>query len=448
MNSVLKKNDLIHGGLDMKKEKLNKFSIRKLSVGAASVLVGVALAGGATTAFASEPSTPQPSVSQTEKSSVVVFKTADNKLVGYTVVKGAPTEANVKADVPDGYKLAPEFSAKQVGTDEKPEYEVAVVEKSLVEKVQEERINRAGLSYEDITKKHDAKVKFDEAHAAVKPAKDELDEANEAMATANTEVEVAKAKLALYKELLAKNPKAHVDCEVATAQEDYVKAVKAQLTQSFATAKAKADFVTAVRKEAEAKAAYEKLGGQLADLSAYNTLEEIADKMDKAKADVAKAKKEVEDAKSALVQVKVKVAEKTDPVELIMAKFELEDATTVLNNALAKYNSYVARLNTLKTYFDEVHKTALVSTKTVTPSATETPVAEAAEVAFSGVAKTFVKGHANYAVAMLDADGKYTGKFLKQGSSFKVFAKKVINGHLCYRLGTQAQWVPARFLVF
>ncbi|MCT7764275.1 MAG: SLAP domain-containing protein [Lactobacillus iners] len=70
------------------------------------------------------------------------------------------------------------------------------------------------------------------------------------------------------------------------------------------------------------------------------------------------------------------------------------------------------------------------------------------EVAFKGVAKTFVKGHANYAVAMLDANGKYTGKFLKQGSSFKVFAKKVINGHLCYRLGTQSQWVPARFLVF
>ena len=70
------------------------------------------------------------------------------------------------------------------------------------------------------------------------------------------------------------------------------------------------------------------------------------------------------------------------------------------------------------------------------------------EVAFKGVAKTFVKGHANYAVAMLDANGKYTGKFLKQGYSFKVFAKKVINGHLCYRLGTQAQWVPARFLVF
>lgn len=358
----------------MKKEKLNKFSIRKLSVGAASVLVGVALAGGATTAFASEPSTPQPSVSQTEKSSVVVFKTADNKLVGYTVVKGAPTEANVKADVPDGYKLAPQFSAKQVGTDEKPEYEVAVVEKSLVEKVQEERIKRTGLSYEDITKKHDAKVKFDEAHAAVKPAKDALDAANEAMATANTEVEVAKAQLALYKELLAKNPKANVADKVVEVQADYVKAVQEQLKQSFATAKAKAEFVTAIRKEAEAKAAYEKLGGQLADLSAYNTLEEIAGKMDEVKAEVAKAKTAVEAAKVELVKAKVEVAGKTDPVELIIAKFKLEDATTVLNNALATYNAKAARLNTLKTYFDEVHKTALVSTKAVTPSAAETPV--------------------------------------------------------------------------
>lgn len=432
----------------MKKEKLNKFSIRKLSVGAASVLVGVALAGGATTAFASEPSTPQPSVSQTEKSSVVVFKTADNKLVGYTVVKGAPTEANVKADVPDGYELAPQFSAKQVGTDEKPEYEVAVVEKSLVEKVLEERIKRTGLSYEDITKKHDAKVKFDEAHAAVKPAKDALDAANEAMATANTEVEVAKAQLALYKELLAKNPKANVADKVVEVQADYVKAVQEQLKQSFATAKAKAEFVTAIRKEAEAKAAYEKLGGQLADLSAYNILEAIAGEMGGAKAEVAKAKTDVEAAKEKLVEAKEEVAGKTDPVELIIAKFKLEDATTVLNNALATYNAKAARLNTLKTYFDEVHKTALVSTKAVTPSAAETPVAEAAEVAFSGVAKTFVKGHPNYAVAMMDANGVYTGKFLKQGSRFKVFGKKTIKGRVCYRLGTQSQWVPAEFLVF
>lgn len=432
----------------MKKEKLNKFSIRKLSVGAASVLVGVALAGGATTAFASEPgsSTTQLGTSQTEKLSVVVFKTADNKLVNYDVVKGEPTEANVKA--PDGYNLAKPFDRHSVGTDDEPEYEVTVVEKSLVEKVKEERTKRAGLSYEDITKKHDAKVKYDAASAAVKHAKDALDAANEAMAEKDTAVEIAKAKLALYKELLAKNPKANVKDDVDKAQKEYVGAVQAQLTQSFVTAKAKAEFVTAVREEAKAKAAYEKLGGQLADLSAYNTLEEIAGKMDEVKAEVATAKKAVEDAKLELVKAKVEVAGKTDPVELILAKFKLEDATTVLNNALATYNAKAARLNTLKTYFDEVHKTALVSTKTVTPSATETPVAEAAEVAFSGVAKTFVKGHPNYAVAMMDANGVYTGKFLKQGFRFKVFGKKTIKGRVCYRLGTQSQWVPAEFLVF
>lgn len=429
----------------MKKEKLNKFSIRKLSVGAASVLVGVALAGGATTAFADGTSAnTQAAAVKTEKSAVVVFKTADNKLVGYTVVKGLPTEANVKSDVPDGYNLVTPVKYNSVGTADKPEYEVAVVEKSLVEKVAAERTKRAGLSYEDITKKHDAKVKFDAAHAAVQPAKDALDAANDAMAEKDTAVEVSKAQLALYKELLAKNPKANVGDKVATAQAEYVKAVSAQLAQSFATAKAKAEFVAAVRKEAEAKVAYEKLGGQLADLSAYNTLEVIAGKMDVVKAQAATAKKAVEDAKTALFKAKLEAAEKTDPVELIVAKFALED----VNNALATYNAYVARLNTLKTYFDEVHKTALVSTKAVTPSAAETPVAEAAEVAFSGVAKTFVKGHPNYAVAMMDANGVYTGKFLKQGSSFKVFGKKTIKGRVCYRLGTQSQWVPAEFLVF
>lgn len=424
----------------MKKEKLNKFSIRKLSVGAASVLVGVALAGGATTAFASEPgsSTTQPGTSQTEQLSVVVFKTADNKLVNYDVVKGEPTEANVKA--PDGYNLVTPFDKHSVGTDDKPEYEVTVVEKSLVEKVKEERTKRAGLSYEDITKKHDAKVKYDAASAAVKHAKDALDAANEAMAEKDTAVEIAKAKLALYKELLAKNPKANVKDDVDKAQTEYVGAVQAQLTQSFVTAKAKAEFVTAVREEAKAKAAYEKLGGQLADLSAYNTLEEIAGKMDEVKATVEGAKAEVKKAKKALYDAQLNAAGETDPVALIVAKFQLEDATSALNNALATYNAKVARLNTLKTYFDEVHKTALVSTKVVTPSATE--------VAFSGVAKTFVKGHPNYAVAMMDANGVYTGKFLKQGSRFKVFGKKTIKGRVCYRLGTQSQWVPAEFLVF
>ena len=431
----------------MKKEKLNKFSIRKLSVGAASVLVGVALAGGATTAFADTNTKPAAETAVKAKASVVVFK-AGNKLAGYTVVTGKPTAETVKNDVPADYKLANPFEAKLVSTADQPEYEVTVVEKSLVEQVAAERTKRAGLSYKDVTKKYAAKAELDAAHDAVQPAKDALDKANETMAEKETAVEVAKAQLALYKELLAKNPKADVSAKIDATEAEYTNAVKAQLDQSFAVAKAKAVFAAAVRKEAEKKAAYEKLGGQLADLSAYNTLTEIAGKMDEVKGQADKAKEAVEGAKKALFEAKLKVADKTDPVDLIVAKFELEDATTKLNNALATYNAYVARLNTLKTYFDEVHKTAFVSTKVVTPSAAETPVAEAAEVAFSGVAKTFVKGHPNYAVAMMDANGVYTGKFLKQGSSFKVFGKKTIKGRVCYRLGTQSQWVPAEFLVF
>lgn len=338
------------------------------------------------------------------------------------------------------------FKATLVTTADQPEYEVAVAEKSLVEKVAAERDKKAGLSYKDLTKKYAAKSEFDKAHEAVQPAKDALDAANEAMAEKETAVEVAKAQLALYKELLAKNPKADVSVKIDKTEEEYTSAVKAQLDQSFAVAKAKAAFAAAVRKEAEKKAAYEKLGGQLADLSAYNTLTEIAGKMDEVKAQAATAKAAVEAAKKALFEAKLTAAEKTDPVDLIVAKFKLEDATSALNNALATYNAYVARLNTLKTYFDEVHKTALVSTKVVAPSVPALSVDT--EVAFSGVAKTFVKGHPNYAVAMMDANGVYTGKFLKQGSSFKVFGKKTIKGRVCYRLGTQSQWVPAEFLVF
>lgn len=49
---------------------------------------------------------------------------------------------------------------------------------------------------------------------------------------------------------------------------------------------------------------------------------------------------------------------------------------------------------------------------------------------------------------MLDDKGNYTGQFLIQGNSYKLVAKKIINGRLCYRLGTQKQWVPAEYLLF
>lgn len=445
MNSVLKKNDLIHGGLDMKKEKLNKFSIRKLSVGVASVLVGVALAGGTTTAFAEVnggDQTHQQSDNSAEKLSVVIFK-ADKLAVGYTVVKGEPTEASVKEDVPDGYKLKTPFVPAKKGTDEKPEYEVAVEKMSFVELVVAEKNNKAGLSYENITEQHKAKEKYDAAKDATKTAKTALDEATDAQSKVDATVEVAKEELRLYKGFIAKNPDADFKNEIEGAQTKLVAAVKDQLEQQFKTTEAQAKYDKALKEEAKASDALKKFGSQLADLTVYDNLREIADKMDTVQTLVDVAKKDVDSAKKDLSNDRLELDATTDPVARTVVMSKIDDDTKALNDALVAYKSYLARFNTLKTYYDGVHKIARETKKVVTPSA-----AEATEVAFSGVAKTFVKGHPNYAVAMMDANGVYTGKFLKQGSRFKVFGKKTIKGRVCYRLGTQSQWVPAEFLVF
>lgn len=70
------------------------------------------------------------------------------------------------------------------------------------------------------------------------------------------------------------------------------------------------------------------------------------------------------------------------------------------------------------------------------------------ETPVTGVVKVHVNGHPDYQVAMLDDKGNYTGQFLIQGNSYKLVAKKIINGRLCYRLGTQKQWVPVEYLLF
>lgn len=426
----------------MKKEKLNRFSIRKLSVGAASVLVGVALAGGATTAFAVEPGTNQPSTSQTEKLSIVFFK-AGNLSVGYTVVKGEPTEASVKKDVPKDYKLKTPFVPAKKGTDDKPEYEVAVEKMSFAEQVVAERDNEAGRSYEKLTEQYKAKEKYDAAKDATKTAKTALDEATDAQSKVDATVEVAKEELRLYKGFIAKNPDADFKKEIEDTQTKLVAAVKDQLEQQFKTTEAQAKYNKALKEEAKANADYKKLGGQLADLTVYDNLREIAVKMDTVQTLVDVAKKDVDSAKEDLFHDRLELDATTDPVARTVVMSKIDDDTKALNDALVAYKSYLARLNTLKTYYAGVHKIAKDTKKVVTPSA-----AEATEVAFSGVAKTFVKGHPNYAVAMMDANGVYTGKFLKQGSRFKVFGKKTIKGRVCYRLGTQSQWVPAEFLVF
>lgn len=53
----------------------------------------------------------------------------------------------------------------------------------------------------------------------------------------------------------------------------------------------------------------------------------------------------------------------------------------------------------------------------------------------------------NNEIALLDQFGRPTGQFIQADSSWKIFAVKVINHQLCFRLGTEEQWVPAAYFL-
>ena len=65
------------------------------------------------------------------------------------------------------------------------------------------------------------------------------------------------------------------------------------------------------------------------------------------------------------------------------------------------------------------------------------------EEAVSGVLTVKYDGKGK--VALMDGNGKYTGQFLDKNTKWKVYAKKTINGQECYRLGSDKQWIPAKF---
>ena len=53
-------------------------------------------------------------------------------------------------------------------------------------------------------------------------------------------------------------------------------------------------------------------------------------------------------------------------------------------------------------------------------------------------------GNPNYKVRLLDSNGHYQ-KYIKTDTSWKVWAEKTIRGMKCYKIGTDQQWVPAKF---
>ena len=53
-------------------------------------------------------------------------------------------------------------------------------------------------------------------------------------------------------------------------------------------------------------------------------------------------------------------------------------------------------------------------------------------------------GNPNYKVRLLDSKGHYQ-KYINTNTSWKVWAEKTIRGMKCYKIGTDTQWVPAKF---
>ena len=73
----------------------------------------------------------------------------------------------------------------------------------------------------------------------------------------------------------------------------------------------------------------------------------------------------------------------------------------------------------------------------------ESKPSDSKEEAVSGVLTVKYDGKGK--VALMDGNGKYTGQFLDKNTKWKVYAKKTINGQECYRLGSDKQWIPAKF---
>lgn len=394
----------------MKKERLDKFSIRKLTVGAASVLIGVAF--GATTVSAAAKPAPQQDTPASQQAAEVT----ELKGVKFTFkdgAKSATTRAVTIYATKDGH-----YGFEKDAT--KCTYTAAQIVSAFLNEVTDNDIKDAqGVAYPEKINAGENTVEV-----AAKPASNPVEHSD-----ADLQKEAEKKANELQNQFAEEAKKAALAEAKKVAHEEFTKA--------GITGKIFHDAIDAAK-------TVEGLQAYVAEtLKAHKTVEPVTP-----------TPAPVVSGETGIGYLNLDMLSDgfTGTLYVPVVGKDVNCKVRLLDDAGKYTNDYVVTDTTVKALASKVvngvtfYKVA--ENRWIPAKFAETTVANVAEVAFKGVAKTFVKGHANYAVAMLDADGKYTGKFLKQGSSFKVFAKKVINGHLCYRLGTQAQWVPARFLVF
>lgn len=116
---------------------------------------------------------------------------------------------------------------------------------------------------------------------------------------------------------------------------------------------------------------------------------------------------------------------------------ETFDTTTIGGVSYTRVGSKDANTWIQTQYLDGSWKAAQPKpAQPTTPAAAETKVSGVATVTYKGAGK----------VRLVNSNGKYVSQYVSKGSHWKVFAKKTIKGSLYYRLGSQSQWVPAKYV--
>ena len=91
----------------------------------------------------------------------------------------------------------------------------------------------------------------------------------------------------------------------------------------------------------------------------------------------------------------------------------------------------------------DLHKETATAHKAAKPTEKPKPKPEKK----TGVVYAPVINHnPNWMIQLMDSTGHYTGKYIKTNTRWKYFNVKTIRGMKCYKLGTDKQWVPGKYL--
>lgn len=89
----------------------------------------------------------------------------------------------------------------------------------------------------------------------------------------------------------------------------------------------------------------------------------------------------------------------------------------------------------------DLHAEKRAQSQAVKSKTSEKPAAKIPKKVFVPV----INNNPKYMVRLLDSAGHYQAQYIPTNSSWKVWEAKTIKNMKCYRIGTDKQWVPAKF---